>query len=71
MKHKKNHKQPTDFAEVMAGNSYQELIRKIYYFKEHIAALIGSRDRVVEQIKKEFKKTDENIAFELNKLRKE
>lgn len=70
MKHKKNHKQPTDFVETMANSSYQELIRKVHYFDEHIAALANSRDRVIEQIKKEFKKTDENIEFELNKLRK-
>lgn len=69
---KRKHKDSgTDFVETMANSSYQELIRKVYYFDEHIAALASSRDRVVEQIKKEFHKTHENIAFELNKLRKE
>ena len=50
-------------------NEYLELIKKVHYFDEHVEALVQNRNRIIEQIRQRFGKTDENIEFELNKLK--
>jgi len=57
-----NGKKPTD-------NSYQGLIRKVRYLDKHITELTKSRNNLVDQIKVLYHKSDENIEFELNKLK--
>lgn len=52
-------------------DTYRGLIRKICYLDEHIAALTQSRSYLAAVLKSEFGKTDENIKFELGKLRKD
>ena len=52
-------------------DTYKGLIRKVHYLDEHIAVLTHSRSCLIERIKAELNKTDENIEFELNKLRKD
>lgn len=57
-----NSGRPTD-------NSYQGQIRNIHYFDLHIANITATRNVLIEQIKKEFGKSDENIEYELGKLK--
>ncbi len=59
-----NGKQPTD-------DSYEGQIREVHYIGEHITALTLARDTLILLIKQAFGKTQENIEFELNKLRKD
>lgn len=57
-----NIKEPTEL-------NYKELIRTVNHFDNHIADLTKDRNEVVEHIKALFNKSDENIEFELGKLR--
>lgn len=52
------------------GNTYHGAVCSVHYIDKHIAALVENRNEIVEQVKTEFNKTDENIEFELKKLRK-
>lgn len=52
----------------LADTSYQGQIRNIHYFNLHIANITATRNALVEQIKKDFGKSDENIKFELGRL---
>lgn len=51
------------------GTDYKCLIREVCHYDTHIIALTNRRNVIVEQIKIKFNKTDENIEFELKKLR--
>ncbi len=54
-----------------ADDTHDGLMRKLHYLDEHIATLAADRNATVELIKSKFDKTDENIKFELSKLRKD
>lgn len=59
-----NGKEPTD-------DSYKEQVSRIFSFNCHIAVLTVKRNKLIEQIKTAFSKSNENIEFELRKLRKD
>ena len=51
--------------------TYKEEIRRVYHYDRHMAELTETRNKLIEQIKVKFGKSDENIEFELRKLRKD
>ncbi len=51
------------------NDSYRKSIRTIHGFDEHITELTERRDNLIGEVKLCFGKTNENIEFELNKLK--
>lgn len=50
--------------------TYKGRILELFYLDEHIDRLNDRREGIVNVIRQTFHKSDENIVFELNKLKR-
>lgn len=52
-----------------SDDDYRQSVFVVHELDKQIAAMLADKDRRVKEIKVRFKKTQENIDFELKKLR--